>query len=234
MLSHINNNENTNFYGKRGMLMKGKIGGIISSIRNRKIEVPHIEGKRPYVYNRQRAKAYAEMYALTANAKEYPIYTENDCVNFVSQALVYGGMKMEGVSFDKFDNWFCYTKNQSQLSKASLTWRSSQYFRLYWGNKDGEGHNKAYSFEKMTVDEAIRGFENLYKKLKIGDVIQYGDVNDIAYHSQIIHAKEINTVSGREDIFVAQHSANRKHVSLYEYLRLLNNKKSKYVYIYHF
>lgn len=187
-----------------------------------------------YNYNRKLAKEYAQNYALNPNLSEYPLYKENDCTNFVCQALKSGGMNMIGGDYRRFSEWFCYTKSSRELQQASLTWRSAQYFRMYWGNKDGQGKNMAREFKKITVDEAIASYDKLYDYLMIGDVIQYGDINDIPYHTQIIHAKEVNIVTGNLDIFVAQHSANRKHVSLYEYLKLLNNKKSKYVYLYHF
>ncbi len=105
---------------------------------------------------------------------------------------------------------------------------------MYWGNRNGEGNNMANEYRELTVEEAIAKFDELYTYLMIGDVIQYADSNKTIYHSQVIHAKEFNMVLDRNDIFVAQHSVNRKHVSLYNYLKLLKNKKGRYIYIYHF
>lgn len=190
--------------------------------------------KIKYNYNRILAKEYAQHHALNPNLDKYPLYKESDCTNFVCQALVAGGMKMMGGDYRRFTEWFCYTADEKNLKNTSLTWRSAQFFRMYWGNKDGEGNNMAREFKKMTVSEALNNFYEIYEFIMVGDVIQYGDINDTAYHSQIVHSKEVNVVSGKNDIFVAQHSANRKNVSLNEYLKLLNNKKSKYVYLYHF
>lgn len=187
-----------------------------------------------YNYNRKLAMEYAQNYALDPNLSNYPLYKENDCTNFVCQALRAGGMNMMGGDYKKFSHWFCYTKNPSELRDASLTWRSAQYFRMFWGHKEGEGFSRAREFKRITVEEAILSFDQLYELLLIGDVIQYGDATDTPYHTQIIHEKGINIATGKNDIFVAQHSANKKHVSFNEYLRLLNKKKSKYVYIYHF
>ena len=181
------------------------------------------------------AKDYVQNYAISPNNNnQYPLFKENDCTNFICQALVAGGMKMRGGDYRKYTEWFCYTNNSEALQKVSLSWRSAQYFRMYWGNRNGEGANMSNEFTKLTVEEAIIKFNELYNYLSIGDVIQYGNEDDIAYHTQMIHEKDVNIVTGKEDIFVAQHSANRKHVSLSEYLRLLNNKKNRYVYIYHF
>ncbi len=70
----------------------------------------------------------------------------------------------------------------------------------------------------------------------MGDVIQYGDPknNNYPYHTQVVHAKEFNIALNRNDLFMAQHTANRKNVSLYEYLKLLQNKANRYIYVYHF
>lgn len=190
--------------------------------------------KRAGVYNREAAKAYAEMYAESHNTK-YPLFKENDCTNFVSQVLTAGGMKQVGQNYDSYQSWFCYTNDAKQLKKISLSWRSGRYFRRYWGNENGFGENAAKIFKEMTVLEALNNFDELYDFLEIGDVIQYGNPqnNNYPYHSQVIHAKEYNIVLGKNDLFMAQHSVNRKNVSLYDYLKLLQNKEIRNIYIYH-
>lgn len=207
---------------------------IIKRIKRKSQLKDEIINRKNYVYNRARAKAYAEAYAETPNLKEYPVFKDNDCTNFISQVLVAGGMKMKGADYRKFTDWFCYTKDPMALKKVSLTWRSAEYFRKYWGNKDGQGNNMADEFKELTVEEAIARFDELYTYIMIGDVIQYADNNKKIYHSQVVHAKEFNVALNRNDLFIAQHSLNRKHVSLYEYLKLLKNKKGRYIYIYHF
>ena len=89
-------------------------------------------------------------------------------------------------------------------------------------------------YKELTVEEAISKYDELYTYLMIGDVIQYADSNKKIYHSQVVHAKEFNVALNRNDLFMAQHTINRKHVSLYEYLKLLKDKKGRYIYIYHF
>lgn len=187
-----------------------------------------------YTYNREAAKEYAQIYAELPNTREYPIYKENDCTNFVCQVLIAGGMNMRGADYTKFSEWFCYTKDSSALKKCSLTWRSARYFRLYWGTDNNVGNNMAKEYREFTVEEAIEKFDELYEYIMIGDIIQYADSNKIPYHSQVVTSKEFNIVTDKHDIFIAQHSANRKHVSLHEYWRLLRNGKGRYIFIYHF
>ncbi|GAA0126661.1 amidase domain-containing protein [Clostridium sp. ATCC 25772] len=212
-----------------------KIKKVISNVR-KKLLLKEKKNQSMYRrYNREAAKNYAEAYAESPNISEYPIFKENDCANFVCQALKAGGIDMVGQSYDSYKEWFCYTKDEKQLKKISLTWRSARYFRKYWGNENGAGNNKALLFKEITVDYALSHFNEIYNMLDIGDVIQYGDIknNNYPYHTQIIHAKEFNINLEHNDLFVAQHSINRKNVSLYEYLKLLQDKDKRIIYIYH-
>lgn len=187
------------------------------------------------VYNRGAAKAYAEAYADTPNRSNYPVFEGDDCTNFVSQVLAAGGLLMTGRDYTSFHDWFCYTKDPQNLRKVSLTWRTAKYFRKYWGNENGTGRNAAREYKEYTVLDALASFEEIYSYLDIGDVIQYGDPKNknLPYHTQVIHAKHFNVALNRNDIFIAQHSANRKNVSLYEYLKLLKDKANRHIYIYH-
>lgn len=184
-------------------------------------------------YDRNKAKIYAEKYALNPNVSEYPYFKENDCVNFISQVLKYGGIKELGWSFDKIDSWFCHTKNVNNLKKISLTWRVSGYFRRYFGNENGFGENKAAVYTSITVKEAIENFDRLYTLLDIGDVVQYGRHDSkIPYHTQVIHDKGYNWQIKKYDLFMAQHTKNRLYISFYNYLSKLSNKHKKPVYLY--
>jgi Putative amidase domain len=187
-------------------------------------------------YNRSAAKAYAEAYALSPNTNQYPLFKDDDCTNFISQVLRAGGMVMIGADYTKFQHWFCYTNNPRNLAQISLTWRSARYFRRHWGNENGIGSNAAREYKEMKLLDAIANFNDLYNTLEIGDVIQYGDPkkSNLPYHSQVIHAKGYNTVKNRYDLFMAQHTANRKNVSLYEYFSLLKDKDKRRIYIYRF
>jgi len=195
-----------------------------------------IINKRINVYDRQAAKEYAETFALSPNINKYPYFKDDDCANFISQVLHAGGMVMTGRDYTKFQDWFCYTNDPQNLKKISLTWRSARYFRKYWGNENGDGRNAAREYREYNVLDIFTNFEELYNYLEVGDVIQYGDPknNNYPYHTQVVHAKEFNIALNRNDLFMAQHTANRKNVSLYEYLKLLQNKANRYIYVYHF
>lgn len=185
-------------------------------------------------YNRALAKNYAEKYAENPNTARYPFFTGADCANFISQVLKEGGMPFTGISWESFSSWFCYTANVSELTKISLTWRVARYFRRHWGNENGIGRNRAFSYTEMTVREAIEDFNKLYSYLLEGDVIQYGDPknNGLPYHTQVIHNRVFNPDIKRNDLFMAQHTRNRKDVSLYKYLKAFKDPDDRYVYIY--
>ncbi len=185
-------------------------------------------------YNREKAKAYAEKYALSANPL-YPFYSlGGDCANFISQVLKAGGLDEIGEKWNDFNAWFCHTSSEKDLKNTAITWRAARYFRRHWGNENGIGRNRAAFYTEMKVIDAIKDFDNLYNMLFIGDIVQYGDPlqNNYPYHTQVIHEKGFNLLIERNDLFMAQHSKNRKNVSFYKYLTLLDHPDKRYVYIY--
>jgi hypothetical protein len=197
-----------------------------ASILNRKIN-----------YNRAKAKVYAEQFAEKPNILQYPYYKGNDCTNFVSQVLKAGGIKEVGDMWDSYGSWFCRTIDSSNkgLKNVSITWRAARYFRKHWGNDNGIGINRSIIFEEIKVIESLTDFSYIYNRLEVGDVIQYIDFSkgNYPYHSQVIHRKGYNKSIARKDIFIAQHTSNKKNVSLYEYLSKLDNKDKSYICIYH-
>ncbi|MGB9814145.1 MAG: amidase domain-containing protein [Thermovenabulum sp.] len=185
-------------------------------------------------YNRAYAKDYAEKYAENPNTAEYPYFVGADCANFISQVLERGGMRQIGNSWHDFNSWFCYTKNEGDLTKISLTWRVAMYFRRHWGNENGIGRNRAFSYIEMTVREALENFDKLYSYLLEGDVIQYGDPKNYGfpYHTQVVHNLGYNPDIKRNDLYMAQHTKNRKNVSLYKYLKAFKDSDVRHVYVY--
>lgn len=181
-------------------------------------------------YDRVAARHYAEKYALSPNVQEYPYYRSDDCTNFVSQVLKAGGMEEVGNSWDDFDSWFCRTSEEKTLKKVAITWRAARYFMRHWGNENGMGANRAYKFYKITPEEAITNFSYIYNTFQVGDVIQYG--KPLPYHTQVIHNKVFNPFMGQNDLFIAQHTANRLNVSLYGYILKLLGKGNIYIYLY--
>ena len=215
-------------------IVKNKMFCKLKNSKRRTLLKNNILRNKRYTYNREAAVAYAQTYAEVSNTKEYPLYKGNDCTNFVCQALVAGGMAMVGSDYEKATAWFCYTKEPSTLKKCSLTWRSAEYFRKYWGYNEDSGSYIVKEYKEFTVEEAIDKFDELYEYLIPGDVIQYAGKDKKPYHTQIVTSKEFNIATDKHDIFGAQHSANRKHVSLHQYWRMIKNGKGQYIYIYHF
>lgn len=186
-------------------------------------------------YNRLAAKKYAEEYALTPNPA-YPYYSDNDCTNFISQSLRAGGLKYLGTKWNDYNSWFCNTtkSNVTSLKKVSLTWRSARYFRKHWGNENDIGENRSFIYREISLEEAIQNFHAIYSLLDIGDVVQHINYQNSTYphHSQIIHSKVFNASIVRDDLLVAQHSANKKNISLYNYISNLKNKNKRILCLY--
>ena len=105
--------------------------------------VPSLAG----TYDKGRAVAYAQQYAKDKNPA-FPFYKDNDCTNFVSQALLAGGWGFEYAPYDSFTGWYYETRwDQPQDN----TWFNADFlfhFLLYsgrgvyigWGNKDNPGN----------------------------------------------------------------------------------------------
>lgn len=179
-------------------------------------------------YRRKLAASYAERYAEFPNLNEYPYYSGNDCTNFVSQALSAGGMYEEEGRWDSAKSWFCSTRKNNELKKVSLTWRTARYFHEYWSSQNVSGRKRAYGYEKIPLEHAILNFNKLYEALDIGDVVQYSNLahDNYPYHTQIIHKKTDS------DFLMAQHTGNKKNISLYRYLNMIRNNLGSFIYIY--
>ncbi|MDP4177532.1 MAG: amidase domain-containing protein [Bacillota bacterium] len=188
-------------------------------------------------YNRILAKNYSLTYcgkmlgvydSTGYNKFQYPIYNspnfpQNDCTNFISQALFAGGKQMTGVSYTSFGSWFCHTKSHTNLSACSLTWRSASHFRHYWINKV-----KLYKEIPWTNAYYQNDFEeNIWNLLDVSDVIQFAKDYGTPYHTLIVTDKQLNP---NKDILVSSHSINRCNSSLFDLIKL----KKSLIIIYHF
>lgn len=185
-------------------------------------------------YDRKVAVNYAIRYAMKPNTQKYPYYKGDDCSNFVSQCLNAGGLNETGGKWSDLNAWFCNTNNPKDLKNISLTWRAARYFRRYWGNENGLGNDRAYECVEMMAKEVLENIKDIYNWLNIGDVLQYGKEknNHIASHTQIIIHKKFNNYYNSVDLYIAQHSANRIYVSLYEYIDKLEDINTRKVYLY--
>lgn len=127
----------------------------------------------PAVYNRILAVDYATKYALQAN-KAW-IHDEEDCTNFVSQALYYGGWPMTaGAGNDDVTAWYNISDPDSWLGQ---NWGRSSFRRSKtWG--------AAENF-KQFLQLGKRARICTIGELKIGDVIQHV-ANGRASHTMMI------------------------------------------------
>jgi len=121
-------------------------------------------------YNRIDAINYAKKYALNPNPNyEYFKVTNNiggDCTNFISQCLHAGGGKMV---YNRKNPWWYQNRT------CSSSW--SVAHELYWLLKTNKTNNS----------EGPKGFEvNTLESLELGDLIFYGNKNNIILHSSII------------------------------------------------
>lgn len=83
-------------------------------------------------YNKQRAVSYAQAYANSPNSS-YPFYSDNDCTNFVSQALRAGGWTFQSGPYNSVTSW--YFEN-SPRQPQDFSWFNADYlfhFILYSG-----------------------------------------------------------------------------------------------------
>jgi hypothetical protein len=78
-------------------------------------------------FNRDAAAAYARKWALSTHG-DYPRF-DNDCTNFVSQALLAGGWTMVGEhSFSNRQSDTVWWYGGAWLTRASYTWAGAQNF----------------------------------------------------------------------------------------------------------
>ena len=192
-------------------------------------------------FNRSNAEYYAETYGPlfqtpyegtgsgtsgTYAGKYYNFYNDGgDCTNFASQVLKYGGMGMTGTNRDSISSWFY----RGTYPNYSCTWTDAHWFRKYWGNVNGTGTNKAYSYKVYTVSQALNNWSTIYMDLYEGDIVQHADSNGNTTHSQVIHGYSSNYT-----LYYAQHSVSSsgfyKNGNLKDYL--LGKPSNNYFFTY--
>lgn len=155
-----------------------------------------------YTYNREVAKDYALQYAENRNTA-YPSWDE-DCTNFVSQALSQGGIQMyRDLTAGAYSpSWYLLKNGTTQEYMWSISWiQANELFKVLRTTS--------------TIDTTIKS--SAYD-LVVGDVIQYDrTINTGINHTAIVTAR-YDTVSpypiGLQKIcLVSYHSTNRKNVS---------------------
>lgn len=140
----------------------------------------------------------ASRYALNhANSKDYnKNYADfndygGDCTNFISQCLKAGGIKQHVGTAYSGNCWFYKTS-----TNRSSTWTGADKFRKYVTGNSSKINMPGSSWGSVTF----------------GDIIQLMSGSS-AYHSLIVSGVAYGS-SGRSDLLVCCHSADRRHVSL--------------------
>lgn len=132
-------------------------------------------------YDPDEAIWYAYEYAYSYNS-DFPDYSGwfGDCANFVSQCLNYGGYDMtdvDGNVDNYYDNWFCYTNSDTDVSEVASTWRGATTFPLYWSEH-------AYTYRRFyPTDDS---FDDVYNFAWYGDAVTLYNSNARAYHTMIV------------------------------------------------
>ena len=148
-------------------------------------------------YNREKAREYALKWATSSNKEYYNFINDGgDCTNFVSQVLKAGGIEFVGskINATNTNSWFYYSAN---LPNRSSTWTAANPFSLHFGKE----HKRAYKYREYNIKEALINFNEIYKTIYIGDIVQYSRPNNIVFHSQAI-----TDILDKEIIYFSQHS----------------------------
>ena len=146
-------------------------------------------------YDGGQASSYALNHALNYNPN-YADFSGNggDCTNFISQCLYAGGISQHVGTAYSTNSWFYKTS-----TNRSATWTSANIFKNYVTGSSSKINMPSSSWGSVTY----------------GDIIQLLSGSN-AYHSMIVSGIVYGT-SGRSDLLICCHSADRRHVSLSEY-----------------
>lgn len=147
-----------------------------------------------YGYNISRAVDYALTYALEMNP-QFGNYEKlgGDCTNYVSQCLYAGGIPFDEEGLDVRYEWYWFSETMRAPS-----WTAADSLKFYM-----ENNNKV---EQPSLGLRAKPI-SIYDLLR-GDVIQFVDGDDQAYHSIICTGYLVR--NGRVvDYLISQHSGYR-------------------------
>lgn len=162
-------------------------------------------GYRDYsVYNPEKALAYSYDYVHNRNIN-YPNFEKN-CVCYVSQCLVAGGLDMDGSNVNSlsrtkvkhtYNDWFCYAfdndPNKPLNYYLSRSFSSAHYFVIYW--------TQVANVPFTLIENTETNKEIMRSNIKPGDVL-------LLYGPKTIHAAIIVKVD-EEDIYYNSNTIDR-------------------------
>ena len=164
--------------------------------------------KRDYTYDPQKAIEYSYNYIDNRNP-DFPNFEKN-CVTFVSQCLLAGGIEMDERNIEPISKnkvlhtsnlWFCYSFDTNPYRPISYYLSSSfsnnRYFLSYWKN--------VADVPCYTVENTEEGRNTLKDSVKLGDVILLrGDVPHCAIVVKI----------DEQDVYYNSNTNNRREYPL--------------------
>lgn len=174
----------------------------------------HVTGRSAYAaYDGIKAAEYA-INNVKPEIKGYynPNYyrADLDCTNFVSQCLEAGGKKRTGTGTGYSD--------LSVWCPHRTTWENANNFKKYW-------KNKGITVKSHKITDITSLNEEIYYKFWSGDIMQYSYSDDVSRHSQIVIGQQ--AYNGKASLRMAQHSNDKKDISLLRYLQETRYKKIK-------
>lgn len=159
-------------------------------------------------YNKGVAASYARQYANRPNLN-FPYFPDNDCTNFVSQAIAVG-QEQFSYSGDPTKRWFYTNRNA-----YSRSWTLAHDLFIFLRSA-GRGD---------VIGEGVDSNRGNYNSLEPGDLI-FGSWNDSGWLSHVL------IVTGRDwrGILVSAHTIDRLNSPFIDVLHPSNSKGWRFYY----
>jgi len=176
-------------------------------------------------YNRAGAVGYAnDHYDYDNRNQNYAYFLNNDCTNFVSQALFLGGGISQYIPFSwdpSSDGWYYKVDNGTH----STSWDEVDPFHAFLVPAATERH-----YNYLGGPQARELDPNNPIGLQTGVIIQFNDsCSTSPTCSGWDHSVIVEEILGNGTIYVDSHSPDGKHISLYFFL--LYAKQTRYIHI---
>lgn len=144
-------------------------------------------------YNRGKAVAYADKWALSRNPR-YLDFSNlgGDCTNFASQCLYAGSGVM---NYTPVYGWY--------------------YINSYNRTPSWTGVQFLYNFLTTNTKQGVFAVQSDISSLDLGDIIQLGDANGRFYHSLVV--TRIDGYPSLNNIYICTHTIDSKHRPLNSY-----------------
>lgn len=161
-------------------------------------------------YDPEKAVAYSYEYITNRNLN-YPNF-ENNCITFISQCLVAGGLKMDKINnifpiketkiLSSNNRWFCYhfdtDKNKPLSFYLTSSFCNDTYFLNYWINV------RKIPYFSYDYNENI--IKVIHNNIQVGDVI-------IMYGKTVNHSALISKID-EHDIYYNSNTNDKKDYPL--------------------